>query len=94
MYGTSEGRSDYEKKRFAFGGNIDVAKLVGAYREKVNPAVNVFSVQTAGYTNVCLPEYGYRTNILYGWTGKELLFAKTMIDFWDRLDARNSGSSQ
>ena len=70
------------------GPYLDVAKLVAAYREAVNPRVNVFCVQTAGYTNVCLPEYGYRTNILYGWTGKELLFADTMIRFWDEQDAK------
>lgn len=69
--------------------HIDVAKLVEAYREKVNPKVNVYCVQTAGYTNVLLPEYAYRFNVLYGWTGKELVFADMMNKFWDRLDAEN-----
>ena len=67
---------------------IDVNKLVQTYRSQVNPKVNVFMVQTAGYNNVLVPEYGYRTNILYGWTGKELIFAKTMIDFWNEKDAQ------
>lgn len=65
---------------------IDVNKLVKEYRQKVNPKVNVFMVQTAGYTNVLVPEYGYRTNILYGWTGKELLFANEMNQLWDAND--------
>lgn len=68
---------------------IDVNKLLKEYRQKVNPKVNVFMVQTAGYTNVLVPEYGYRTNILYGWTGKELQFAKAMIDFWDSKESNN-----
>jgi len=65
---------------------IDVNKLVQEYRNKVNPKVNVFMVQTAGYPNVLVPEYGYRNNILYGWTGKELLFADAMIKFWNEKD--------
>ena len=64
------------------------AKLIAEYRRKVNPIVNVFCVQTAGYHNVLVPEYGYRTNILYGWTGKELLFADAMIRLWDERDGR------
>jgi len=69
---------------------IDVSKMVATYRSKVNPKVNVFMVQIAGYNNVLVPEYGYRTNILYGWTGKELVFADTMIKFWDEKDAKKS----
>ena len=88
LYGTEACRIDYAARGFAFNRYIDVAKLIASYRKNVNPKVNVFSIQTAGYTNVCIPEYGYRTNILYGWTGKELLFAKTMIDFWDEIDGR------
>ena len=67
---------------------IDVAKLINTYRSQVNPKVNVFSVQTAGYDNVVIPEYGYRTNILYGWTGKEIIFANEMIQFWNRIDEK------
>ena len=65
---------------------IDVAKLVARYRQEVNPKVNVFCVQTAGYDNIVLPEYGYRTNLLYGWTGKELQFIDIMNRFWDEKD--------
>ena len=68
---------------------IDVNMLVKLYREQVNPRVNVFCIQTAGYTNVLVPEYGYRTSILYGWTGKELIFADAMNRLWDDLDGNH-----
>ena len=67
---------------------IDVNVLVRLYREQVNPKVNVFLIQTAGYTNVLVPEYGYRTNILYGWTGRELVFADAMNRAWDEIESR------
>lgn len=63
-----------------------MAKLADAYRREVNPKVNIFMVQTAGYTNVLLPEYGYRTAVMTGWTGKELVFAKEVNGLWDRKD--------
>lgn len=84
LYGINP--SDYKDFGIWYGRYIDVNKLVKTYRQEVNPKVNVFMVQTAGYTNVLVPEYGYRTNILTGWTGKETLFAKAMIDFWDEID--------
>lgn len=68
---------------------IDVAKLVQLYREQVNPKVNVFCIQTAGYNNVLVPENGYRTAILTGWTGKELVYAKAINDIWDKYDLEN-----
>ena len=84
LYGTDECAERYTREGYAIRDSyIDVAKLINAYRNKVNPRVNVFCVQTAGYDNVLVPEYGYRTNILYGWTGKELQFADSMIRFWD-----------
>lgn len=74
--------SDYKNFSCNNGRYIDVNALVKAYR-KVSPKVNVFSVQTAGYANVLLPEYTYRANYMYGWTGKEVLFADAMIKFWN-----------
>ena len=92
LYGTSESEKEYKSRGFALEDSgypyIDVAKLIDEYRRKVNPKVNVFSVQTAGYTNVAVPEYGYRTCIMYGWTGKEALFADAMIKFWDEKEAK------
>lgn len=88
LYGTSKGTAEYTSRGFDAGSYVDVAKLIDEYRRKVNPNVNVFSVQTAGYTNMVVPEYGYRTNLLYGWTGKELSFADTMIKFWDEKSSQ------
>ncbi len=40
-----------------------------------------------GYTNVLVPENGYRTSIMYGWTGKELVYADIVNKLWDEKDA-------
>ncbi len=94
LYGTAAQRERYEKLGFACepgrrnggkGRYINVFDLILEYRKRVNPRVNVFSIQTAGYNNVCIPEYAYRTCILYGWTGKEISFARQMIDLWDKI---------
>ena len=91
LYGEASDKKQYMEKGFATrGSNIDVAKVIDYYRQNVNPKVNVYCVQTAGYTNVLLPENGYRTSVLYGWTGKELVYAKVMNDFWDEYDAKRS----
>ena len=80
---------DYDAIGACVGGRyIDVNMLVQIYRNLVNPRVNVFCIQTAGYSNVLVPEYGYRTAIMYGWTGKELLFADAMNRIWNELEAR------
>lgn len=90
LYGTYEQKDQYNRLGFSCGyGMINVFKLIQEYRKKVNPKVNVFSVQTAGYDNVVIPEYAYRTNIMYGWTGNEAVFAKAMIDQWDEIESRN-----
>lgn len=86
LYGTGKGTREYKKRGFACNCHyIDVAKLIEEYR-KINPKVNVYCVQTAGYNNVLIPEYGYRNNLLYGWTGKELQFIDQMNRFWDEKD--------
>lgn len=92
LYGTSEQQKKYQALGFCCapgkrgrGTYINVFDLILAYRRQVNPDVNVFSIQTAGYNNVCIPEYAYRTCILYGWTGRELSFARQMIDLWDKM---------
>lgn len=91
LYGTSgsEYRQYIYRQDYSGTDYIDVLKLVQEYRRKVNPRVNVFSIQTDGYDNSVLPENEYRTAILTGWTGKESLYAKAMIDIWDRLDNVN-----
>ena len=80
---------DYKALGACVNGNyIDVNMLVKLYRAYVNPKVNVFCIQTAGYSNVLVPEYGYRTAILYGWTGRELVFADAMNRTWNELESR------
>lgn len=91
LYGTAAQQELYREQGFGCPGSgrsgdgsyINVFDLILSYRRNVNPDVNVFSIQTAGYNNVCIPEYAYRTCILYGWTGRELNFARQMIDLWD-----------
>ena len=84
LYGTLRHRREYNYLGYSCNdGYINVFKLVQDYRKKVNPKVNVFSVQTAGYNNNLLPEYAYRTSILYGWTGREAEFAKAIIDLYN-----------
>lgn len=62
------------------GRHIDVAKLVKTYRQKVNPNVNVFLVQTAGYQDTLIPEFYRKTYILGGWSENLLKFAAKMIE--------------
>ena len=81
-----------EGENFATGSNwrssyIDVMKLIEKYRSAVNPKVNVFCVQTAGYSNTSIPEFTYRGAVLYGWTGKESLFASKIIEQWDQKES-------
>lgn len=89
-HGGLYGLDSREYRDYVCRGNyIDVLKLVLEYRKKVNPKVNVFSIQTAGYSNNVLPENEYRTSILTGWTGKEVVYAKEMIDIWNRMENNN-----
>jgi hypothetical protein len=89
LYGYSEtvGNSPYG---YDHVGNtyVDVLKMVQDYRKKVNPKVNVFTVQVAGYNNSILPENLYRGAVLAGWTGREPQFAKAIIDTWDQIESR------
>ena len=92
LYGTNP--EDYSAIGCSVGGRmIDVAALVELYRQQVNPKVNVYCIQIAGYTNALVPEYGYRTSVLYGWTGKELIFADAMRRTWDELEHRENDNN-
>lgn len=99
LYGTSLQHKEYGKKYGAslvsWGTShyINVFKLIQDYRRLVNPKVNVFCIQTAGYDNVLVPEMAERCAILYGWTGNEASFAKAYIDIWDQVqNNRQSGN--
>lgn len=90
LYGTPEECAVYTLRGYCVNRQyIDVAKLIATYRREVNPKVNVYCVQTAGYTNT-LAESGYRTSILSGWTGKELVYAAAINRFWDEKDAEQA----
>lgn len=65
---------------------INVMDLINAYRNKVNPKVNVMCVQTAGYNNVVVPENIYRGVISYGWTGKEVILLDKVTKIWDETE--------
>jgi len=84
LFGNSP--SEYHDFLWNDGRHIDVLKLVQEYRRKVNPKVNVFSVQVGGYDNMVLPENLYRGALLSGWTGKETMFANAIIETWDNID--------
>lgn len=91
LYGTDNHKYAYRKRGYSCGSGdemINVFKLTLEYRKHVNKRVNVFSVQTAGYDNNVLPEYTYRTNLMYGWTGRETVFADAVIKQWDAIESR------
>ena len=84
------GENPSEYSKYIYEGRpdryIDVLALVKEYRKKVNPKVNVFTVQVAGYNNTLLPENFYRGAVLAGWTGREPQFAKEIINTWDSIE--------
>lgn len=90
LYGTGKQIREYSNLGFACRHNyyINVYDLILEYRKTVNPKVNVFSVQTAGYTDCCVPENAYRTSIMYGWTGKEMQYAVEMNKLWDAVETK------
>ena len=65
---------------------IDIHKCVDKYRMEINPKLNTYMVQTAGYDNTILPETTYRGAILAGWTGNEVVYAKQLCKLWDELE--------
>lgn len=76
LYGVNP--SEYSKYKWSNTRNIDVAKLIKDYRKRVNPNVNVFLVQVAGYKDTLVPEFYEKTYILGGWGDGLLRFAKEM----------------
>lgn len=80
------GGIDFSTSGSNYNKYIDVMKLIAEYRRVVNSKANIFCTQTAGYDNVLIPEYTYRGAVLYGWTGKESLFASEIINQWDSIE--------
>jgi hypothetical protein len=94
-YGFPRGFNPHWKWRGMYpdlSNHINVYKLILEYRKKVNPKVNVFSVQTAGYDNVVLPQMSYRCAMLTGWTGKEISFAAEYIKQWDAIENKHKAN--
>ena len=63
---------------------IDVPKLINTYRHGVNPNLNVYLVQVAGYQDTIVPEFYNRTYILGGWGSGILKFAASMSQLFDK----------
>jgi hypothetical protein len=85
LYGQGINKADIHQKG---GSYVDVLKMVDEYRSKVNPKVNVFTVQVAGYNNSVVPENIYRGSVLGGWTGRETEYAKQLISTWDDIESK------
>lgn len=64
---------------------FSVYELIEQYRKYVNPNVNVFCIQVAGYDNSVIPQIGKRNYNLYGWTGKEIIFANMVNNLSDTI---------
>ena len=54
---------------------------------EINPKLNTYMVETAGYDNTILPETTYRGAILSGWTGNEVVYANQLCKLWDQLES-------
>lgn len=79
LYGHSNNYRQYSCQSQYF----DLTKLLKAHKDKVNPKLNCFSVMTAGYDNMLIPEVLDRCVLMYGWTGNECVYAKKMIEIWN-----------
>lgn len=66
---------------------IDIHKCIDKYRMEINPKMNTYMVETAGYDNTILPESTYRGAILSGWTGNEVVYANQLCKLWDELES-------
>jgi hypothetical protein len=67
--------------------NMNVYQVLDKYRREINPKVNFFSIQTAGYDTILIPEMAYRCSFLTGWTGKEIQFMKEYIQQWNDIES-------
>lgn len=82
-HGGLYGYNSSEYLKYAINGvYIDVAMLIKEYREKVNPNVMIYLVQTAGYQDALVPEFYNKTFIIGGWSTGILGFAKKMEEIF------------
>lgn len=94
LYGTSRQSEKYEQQGYGVGPKysyeitmMNVFEMIQTYRRKVYDKVNVYSIQTAGYDNMVVPEHAYRTSIFSGWNGNFLTFADMVNKQWDEVDS-------
>lgn len=91
LYGTSNQAKQYNARNYGINdyswcSRMNVFEMIQTYRRKVYDKVNVYSIQTAGYDNMVVPEHAYRTSIFSGWNGNFLTFAAMVNEQWDNLD--------
>ena len=94
LYGTSRQSEKYGQQgygvspKYSYGITMmNVFEMIQTYRRKVYDKVNVYSIQTAGYDNMVVPEHAYRTSIFSGWNGNFLTFADMVNKQWDEVDS-------
>jgi len=88
-HGGLYGRDPKEYYEYVCNGrNINVIELIKTYRELINPKVNIYSVQVAGYKDTVIPEMLYRCHILSGWCGFEVIYAVKMNKIMDEIDSK------
>ena len=91
LYGTSNQAEQYNARKYGIDHGywcsmMNVFEMIQTYRRKVYDKVNVYSIQTAGYDNMVVPEHAYRTSIFSGWNGNFLTFADMVNKQWDEVD--------
>ena len=89
LYGNDpQMRKEYTWNKASSRGHkyIDVLSLINNYRRTLNPKVNVFMVQTAGYNDAIVPQATYRGAIMAGWTGNEVVYADKLVKLWDEVE--------
>lgn len=67
----------YSDMQCGYDGNVP--NLIKQYRKNVNPNVQVFFVNLAGYQDSLVPEFFEKTYLVGGWTDKMLQFADKII---------------
>lgn len=92
LYGTSNQAEQYNARKYGiehgyWRSMMNVFEMIQTYRREVYDKVNVYSVQTAGYDNMVVPEHAYRTSIFSGWNGNFLTFADMVNKQWDEVDS-------
>jgi hypothetical protein len=92
LYGTNP--KAYKDFKWMGSNHIDVPALIAEYRRTVNPDVQVFLVQIAGYQDVLVPEFYDKTYILGGWSDAVLRFAAKMIDLTSKAPSQDGGADR